>query len=135
MKFDKEYISEADCPEIQGLQRYLSVYDEYANRGGMPIPAVQIILNKKDMAHKNKKSYRDYIVWLPLSHRLDDEICKVCKDNPKWLYMFCTSFDDRDTFLPYEAYIETDEEENLYYQNEDNPLLAKIKLLKELLNG
>jgi len=117
MKFTKEYIKEANCREIQGLHKR-TYYDK--------------------CVYHNRK-----YIWLPTGDQLDEEIVKICRENN------------------YDLQIRYDKENQDYddlmwtiivygmHRNEyadicecviplacfvnDNPLIAKIKLLKQLL--
>ena len=127
MNFTKEYISEADCPEIQGLR-----INKKSKSGKLIIRCGDWFYNKDDGF---KLAYEDYFtleetyyIWLPLSYELDDEIVKICKEK-NWTYYFIA---DNDT----EYYAEVKQMYRVVYSKyNDNPLIAKIKLLKGLLNG
>lgn len=124
--FTKEYIREADCKEIQGLRNNFKKGDWYFQKGENPNVAYydcdRLILEENFMD-----------LWLLTGDQLDEEIVKTCKKkeleyifvfNPNgWGYITEThdlSTSDETKF------------ENTF--QDDNPLIAKIKLLKELLN-
>lgn len=73
-------------------------------------------------------------IWLPLSHQLDEEIIKICQKESKngedLDYYFAVSFSDG-CVSQFEASIHNRDCE--HDELDDNPLVAKIKLLLELL--
>jgi len=113
--FTKEYIKECDCEEIQKLKT-LTYYDNWQYLGG-----------------KNK--------WLATGDQLDEEIVKICKrkyTNIKWEYMVSYGYDV--CLLAVQNWVSVRENfgagdsKYFYGKSDKNPLIAKIKLLKELLN-
>lgn len=127
MNFTKEYIKECDCPEIQGLKNGLiNKGDWWVEEGGMPDTA------------RNECFLRSGILWLPTGNDLDQEIVKICRENG-WDYDFKFVGDKciKDGYKDYETCVmeyRQYDDKNIAYQNDDNPLIAKIQLLKELLN-
>jgi hypothetical protein len=120
MNFTKEYIKEADCEEIQGLKRELCKGD-YVEHGGN-----KWIIEMKDIVWE-----RGSCVWLPTGDQLDEEIVKICREkrydyeifyNPdtgRWITNIDLKIDPTHDFIA--------------YSNDANPLIAKILLLKNLL--
>ena len=139
MNFTKEYINECDCPEIQGLKPKLEYADWYAVRGNKGIFMVTVGYNE----FSNRYSRKDRVwlptkdrVWLPTSGQLDEEIVKICKHN-LWLYKVVYGLAEDEKEFGYD--IEVYNADGLYWHDiaisyNTNPLIAKIKLLKELLN-
>jgi len=130
MKFDKEYISEADCPEIQGLRKWLELGDWIAYKpDNKEICLITRDNSMDDYFSEVDRNLRDDRIWLPTGDQLDDEIIKVCKEkdyyNYSWLWhqnsLFVVTYEDRNG--------------DNYPFRDRNSLIAKIKLLKELLNG
>ena len=130
MKFSKEYIKECDCPEIQGLRPKMFLCEEYVNRDGVQIQSV----DKLSYKTINKPHYRKYLIWLPTGDQLDEQIVKIfaewSKDGEDLNYSFSVSFSEG-YISSYEAY--TNNRDCCRSFLHDNPLIAKIKLLKQLL--
>ena len=128
MKFSKEYINECDCPEIQGLRKELKLYDFYTFEYGDDLyPTISICVDET-------LKYKGFI-WLPTSGQLDEEIVKVCKHN-LWLYKVVYGLAEDEKEFGYD--IEVYNADGLYWHDiaisyNTNPLIAKIKLLKQLL--
>ena len=121
MNFSKEYIKECNCKEIQKLNPY-QVGDWYSIDG------------KPELHFANNMQFVPadaVILWLPLSYQLDDEIVKICKEKDykytiKWDKLFDGDFN---------VIVESEVIGWFIRESDINPLIAKIKLLKELLNG
>lgn len=114
MNFSKEYINECDCPEIQGLKNgKIDKGDWWVEEGGMPDTA------------RNECFLRSGILWLPTGDQLDEEIVKICEDSNG---SYDTYYKNKSLIVFY-----NDEGKSITQDNPD-PLIAKIKLLKELLN-
>jgi hypothetical protein len=113
MNFTKKYIKECDCEEIQGLRKVSLEYgDWYCMLDYSGTWVGRKYRTTEDLMWINRNEY----TWLPTGDQLDEEIIKIIKDN-------------RD-------YSHNDEERNywtLHTINNSNPLIAKIKLLKQLL--
>lgn len=122
-KFTKEYIQEADCPEIQEL------FDRSLERGDMYYRKDDGLV---DSYHPLALTQCD--VFLPTGDQLDDEIDKVLNkkwgNELHWIYHF--DIGNSKDYKKYEVYVNATDD-TMFYQNEDNPLIAKIKLLKKLL--
>ena len=119
MKFDKEYISEADCPEIQNLREELK-HGDWTYYGG----------NEHIVVCDSPIKFREF--WVPTGDQLDDEIVKIMKTDDDCYTLYEVLYS---TEYKYSASITNEEGENIIAVKNANPLLAKIKLLKELLNG
>jgi len=123
--FTKEYIAECDCEEIQKSKHKLQYGDwVYSLRlnGEMTIWATIIPQGRKKDNNET---------WLPTGDQLDEEIIKIFKTGYNYNSSYCQAT------KTYVSYIEPDypdkeltEEITVYG---DNFLIAKIKLLKELL--
>ena len=134
--FNKEYIKECKAEEIQIIRRqiryeeglsYQQFYEgDYRYYEDAP-QKDNIVLVKKDELWQVNVHY-----WLPTGDQLDEEIIKICRYY-SYRYDFIHSMDG------YEVFIHNDlapYQERKYYFSEPlsgNPLIAKIKLLKELL--
>ena len=124
MHFDEQYIKECDCPEIQGLRIELLKGDWFYDKGFKYKPLHLVIgIEGTD--------YRIQVIWLPLSHQLDDKIVKICKEKElEYVFVFNESWGYIAEAQDLSA---SDEEHDVFKIVEDNPLIAKIKLLKALL--
>ncbi len=118
--FTKEYIKECDCKEIQGLRPELEKGD-YVRYGGV---TRLIDVNPRGTLYASKH-HRKYITWLPTGDDLDDEIVGICH---KLGWRYCTEWNKTEFIVRLGEGIN-------YEFSESNPLIAKIKLLKELLNA
>jgi len=140
--FTKEYIKECDCEEIQRLRKKLKVWDLCFDRFykfKIDILMVKTLPNKfwKTYAMSEQKYMgadysrnRGKVVWLPTGDQLDEEIVRI-SEKSYWSYrisVFYSPFVNWrcGVFKPQEEFTE------LYVLN-SNPLIAKIKLLKQLL--
>ena len=134
--FTKEYIKECKAEEIQIIRRqiryeeglsYQKFYEgDYRYFEDAPQKDNIVLITKDELWQVNVH------YWLPTGDQLDEEIAKICEDK---------EVDYTFTFNPlgWGCIIEThdlstsDEAENEYTFQDDNPLICKIKLLKELL--
>ena len=118
--FTKEYIKECDCEEIRGLRKKLQKGDWYAFADTKNIYGIHL-------ADKDIKRFGESQIWLLLSHQLDEEIVKICKEKD---YTYHVNYISREN----EWCIYVDGEEPYMPQViSDNPLIAKIIILKELI--
>ena len=127
MKFSKEYINECDCPEIQGLRKELKLYDFYTFEYGDDLyPTISICVDET-------LKYKGFI-WLPTSGQLDEEIVKILKewskDGENLNYEIGLSFAEG---IESSYQVSVSNRDAAHEELDDNPLIAKIKLLKELL--
>ena len=117
--FTKSYIREADCREIQGLRSVFEAHDWYCQPSCFNIPYT---LSHGAMIDKEVRG-KDYI-WLPTGDQLDEEIVKICKKK-QWDYRADYNYSKNE----FSIYIK-----QLWWNyREDNPLIAKIRLLKQLI--
>ena len=119
--FTKEYIKECDCEEIKGLRKDCWIYGDY----------ISFNRNKPRLVITEVESILEEEIFIPRSDQLDEEIIKICKIGYNYNSSYCQAT------KTYVSYIEPDypdkeltEEITVYG---DNFLIAKIKLLKELL--
>lgn len=114
--FTKEYIKEADCEEIQGLrQGRLYRGDWFIQEGGYP----EVMNNDCFLGMGN--------IWLPTGDQLDEEIVKICKEKE---YFYEAIFVP--TSKNYCMEVSTLGQHLVNREYDTNPLIAKIKLLKQL---
>jgi len=125
MNFSKEYIKECDCKEIQGLRKIrvgvtstgLVYGDWYFNR----------IKKKIRLNARTGTTEFMFITWLPTGDQLDDEIVKICEEKNFAYRGYFIAYAPRDRYRADIMQLENSEKRS------DNPLIAKIKLLKQLL--
>jgi len=119
--FTKEFIREADCKEIQGLRpTEKGVWFWTTTKGYLPYWS-----NGKINYYTDRSQ-----IWLPTGDQLNEEIKQFCMKNP--LLRYEVSW----IGTCWEAYIlENDfpKPKAILFEGNDNPLIAKIKLLKALL--
>ena len=131
--FTKEYIKECKAEEIQIIRRqiryeeglsYQQFYEgDYRYYEDAP-QKDNIVLVKKDELWQVNVHY-----WLPTGGQLDEEIVKICKKK-FYEYEFFMQWDN----CKVSYFVCITEGGNLQNNNRDaNPLIAKIKLFKELL--
>ena len=120
--FTKEYIKECDCEEIQRLRNQFWEYGDYASiNGNEPYLVITI-------TGQNPTNGRE--IFVPRSDQLDEEIIKMCKMNEV----------DHDIYFDYfkekwGAMILNEFGVFVFEERNANPLIAKIKLLKELIKN
>jgi hypothetical protein len=123
--FTQEYIKECDCEEIQGLKKIpLSNWDFVSDKAYK--------INNVLMLYELDK-WTDNCIWLPTGDQLDEEIVKICKERFK-NDDFCYYINYDNNVLPDSVHFTA----GLIHSGEIcfnnlNPLVAKIKLLKQLL--
>ncbi len=140
MNFSKEYIKECDCEEIQGLVDELN-FNYFAYRNLKYNKGVYKVYNHymKDVIEFNRN--RNEIIYLPTGDQLDNEIVKICRE--KELYYSMTYFGDAvkdrgelfyifNVSTPVRTIEKQKDDIDLTQQN-NSPLIPKIKLLKALL--
>jgi len=120
--FNKEYIKECDCKEIQGLRKRLVMGDYYMDTSSIQPKEINL---SRDVELDNRSPYS----WLPTGDQLDEEIVKICKKK-FYEYEFFMQWDN----CKISYFVCVKEDGNLQQNSRnDNPLIAKILLLKELL--
>jgi hypothetical protein len=121
MNFTKEYIELCMNEKIQGLRPTTSHGDWFY--GEKRCPQVTKLNGTKFSG----------CIWLPLSHQLDEEIIKICKEKGYTYFNYYAYCDDYD----FVGEITNPNELTTNYLKEvnTNPLIAKIKLLLQLLEG
>jgi hypothetical protein len=118
MNFTKKYIKECDCEEIQGLRKSLEWGDRYHHRA--------IKFDTPSIFLETENDRRKFLIWLPTGDQLDEEIDKLCKSK-NWEYYVVLK---KTTVLA----MASGGRGKVYYPTfNKNPLIAKIKLLKQLL--
>jgi hypothetical protein len=123
MNFTKEYIKECDCREIQEL------LDDLIEKGSYYLERNSGYVNLSNHYIDNEGN-----IWLPTGDQLDQEIVKFVKQNKKyWRYSISFQVDNSGKDSYFAAMHSLDENGPEHYENESNPLIAKIKLLKALL--
>jgi hypothetical protein len=128
--FTKEYIKECDCREIQGLRKKFQEGDWYFNVKFPTYKPSTVDMEEGGTVFQNR--WRKNVIWLP-KDQLDEEIVKICKErfrNDDFTYYF----NYNNNVLPDVVYFTA----GLVHKgdiclNSNNPLIAKIKLLKQLL--
>lgn len=68
-------------------------------------------------------------IWLPTGDQLDEEIIKICKEK-EYYYTISYSFAEQDYLW---TTIVTPEKQSPIITNNSNPLIAKLKLLLQLM--
>ena len=124
MNFSKEYIKECDCEEIQGLSENLEYGNWYSNKR-----EVRMVMTHGSLINTNKM-VREASIWLPTGDQLEEEIVKICDDNG-YSYGFIYRENRFHTYVAIGDDIKLGKK-NLH-EIEDDVGLAKIKLLKQLL--
>jgi hypothetical protein len=120
--FTKEYIKECDCEEIQGLRPALK-YGDFTTFSNAPYEDH----NFNSYPYCNENNSRNKLVlWLPTGDQLDEEIVKICKRinctyHTNFVGDWVIYVDNNDSVEDTPQFVNT------------NPLIAKIKLLKQLL--
>ena len=121
MNFTKEYIELCKCKEIQGLQDGLYAGDKYYN---LDFYVFEISTALEDSFSRNSS-----FIWLPTGDQLDEEIVKICKENEFEYRIDCGFTNDFATAVEVYNFEEKIMEIELW---DNNPLIAKIKLLIQL---
>ena len=138
--FTKEYIKECDCYNIQILKPVIENYEwvsEKKNKKSSKAIRVIASFNEDLNFFVNGKNRANYI-WLPTGDQLDEEIEKICKKKSasyKSDFYLSVPNNDKGEFYqtPNFRWIHIYCVEDIEHTH-TNPLIAKIKLLKELLN-
>ena len=120
--FTKEYIELCKNEKIQGLRKVLLKYgDWYSNEYD------SIFLVHGGLSDSNK-------IWLPTGDQLDEEIVKICKEKNHNIRMhYIKEGDYHSGYWDIGYYYSADFDIPLYVEANTNPLIAKIKLLIQLL--
>ena len=133
MNFTKEYIKECDCREIQGLRKEELNKGDYAEVNYDTVHFTAIAVQTGRFYNTSDYYWRHQYIWLPTSGQLDDEIVKICiKEN--YYYDITRSKGDEALWEAGVGEWADEEEGNLFSEVDHNPLIAKIKLLKQLLD-
>lgn len=126
MNFTEDYIKECNCKEIQDLKHGLEYGDWYSYKN-------EIYLNAKGYnAFTNRYVFKTKMCWLPTGDQLDKEIEKICDKD------YC-EYEIKRQYLPIKLPKFRKEWDATAYKipairfSNSNPLIAKIKLLKELI--
>ena len=131
--FTKSYIREADCREIQGLRSVFEAHDWYCQPSCFNIPYT---LSHGAMIDKEVRG-KDYI-WLPTGDQLDEEIVKIVEkidyiDYPDYWCGKVTRVRDGVVSKYWQCYVDNFDYERFREFKDINPLIAKIRLLKQLI--
>ncbi len=120
MKFTKPYIKECDCEEIQNLRKDYWVYGDYISLDGQK---PRLILTEVENILGDE-------IFIPRSDQLDEEIIKICKKK-EYIYSIHWNLSGYHFF---QLSLDGKNITNQFDFNDINPCMAKIKLLKKLLN-
>ena len=123
--FTKEYIKECDCKEIQGLKKF-EIGDWFSIDGKIEL----LFANNLQYVPTEAK-----VLWLPTGDQLDEEIVKICKKK-KYTYFVAYSYGSEyqcDATVSNPMVFNSDKEYSISCELKVNPLIAKIKLLKQLI--
>ena len=132
--FTPEYIRLCEDEKIQGL------------RVNKKVKTNRLLINKRDFfCSKHDKDIEvafigygvseKYYLWIPRGDQLDDEIVGICnKLNEDFLYYVDLPKDGNWSCSVY-VQDEMGGDRRIAFGGHENPLIAKIKLLKELLNA
>jgi len=122
--FTKEYIKECNCKKIQELK----IKSEHGWKLGdwytRPTFGKRLYLVIEDIGWRTNDE-----IWLPTGDQLDEEIVKICIEKQYRIYPEIGI--GKPTCYRFTV---TFKNEKVAYSLSNNPLIAKIKLLKELLN-
>jgi len=131
--FSKEYIELCKSEKIQGLRPRFEFGDYLIYKDRTTLVSLFTSENSYDdnfdFADRMDR-LRDDRLWLPTGDQLDQEIVKICKEMD-WAYRV-----DVDSNYCWNTQCEIysyDENEMVAETQESNPLIAKIKLLIQLL--
>ena len=115
--FTPDYIELAK--KVQELKPELKEMDIICNKAGkiLSIPSAPIV-----------NLYRDYWCWLPTGDQLDEEIVKTMSKHKHYVYTVNYWFEQKMYSVIIDGSI-------LREESNPNPLIAKIKLLIQLLEG
>jgi hypothetical protein len=132
MNFTKEYIELCKDKKIQELKAEMDNFDHclFFNALGRhrDFKLRCDYLTKKGWVNVTPESY----IWLPTGDQLDEEIIKICKEMGSDYRIY---FDGHISKRKWYVSVKIDDS-NYYLSGSDtNPLIAKIKLLLELLKG
>jgi hypothetical protein len=125
MNFTKEYIELCKDKKIQKLRSKLYEGDWYFDEKVTRVDIDRVFLFSYSMQIKDK-----YIIWLPTGDQLDEEIEKIFESRKNYGVYNFISFGDE-----YGKRLYVGEALGIRLKGEHNPLIAKIKLLLELLKG
>ena len=124
-EFTPEYIELAK--KVQGLRPKLENGDRYINLFNIDTGIMLLSNNYKIFSRTN-------CIWLPTGDQIDEEIIKICHSNEKLFgrpyWQNYNPFLDR-----YVVAISGEYGKNFVDAEHANPLIAKIKLLIQLLEG
>jgi len=140
--FTKKYIREADCKEIQDLRKELRPFDFICDSEPNNLVFYMERLVFKCLQFVSPiflheiNEHRESYTWLPTGDQLDEEIVKIC-EKKGIVYIF--RFNPFVVKNKYRVETEGETTEKILtkwsYNKSDNPLIAKIKLLKQLLEA
>ena len=141
--FTKEYIKECSCGEIKKLRPQLDVYDfcilnnsleDYSFENGL---LKEFILTTYEGIVKrlSPNFTREDLIYIPTGDQLDEEIIKILKDKYeyyKWEYIIKCCWIGR-SHTNWSCTLYDENHGDMFTEIDSNPLIAKIKLLKQLL--
>ena len=123
--FTKEYIKECSCGEIKGLRKDCWIYGDY----------ISFNRNKPRLVITEVESILEEEIFIPRSDQLDEEIVKILKDKYeyyKWEYIIKCCWIGR-SHTNWVCILYDKNHGDIFTEVDANPLIAKIKLLKQLL--
>ena len=142
MNFTKEYIELCRGKVIQGLRRDLLTGDVIRFKN--PVSEIEFVTEELLLSREYDFNRNRYI-WLPTGDQLDDEIVKICKEVDYEYLLRHTSWRKATSSLGKSILIRGDYiwcleiwnalDKIIAKSKNANPLIAKIKLLKALLEG
>ena len=128
--FTKEYIELCNDKRIQELRLSKKLSDYYKLQLNSGDWVYSIGYNAELSAFNQNMNHKLYI-WLPTGDQLDEEIIKICKKYEANYYITYNGLNDSlivESLLNQCGIIEFD-----IVERNDNPLIAKLKLLLQLL--
>jgi len=143
--FTEEYMREADCEAIQGFKKQLDYccevaikIDNHEYKENIYRAFSKGINNKYlfsgDWSGKDVYFYkRSMVVWLPSDGWLDNKILKICKERNYDYNVGTTKQPNYGWWVQINDRELEDPEDVILIKGHNNPLIAKIKLLKQLI--
>jgi hypothetical protein len=124
----KEYIEECKCSEIQNLRP--KFYDgDWIIFESLRLEPILF----KEVSIPTYNTTRDIYIWLPQSHDFDQHIREICKKKQYTYFSFYAYHEDYDFVGEISNPNEIGELNKVAKEQNSNPLLARIRLLKALL--
>ncbi len=126
--FNKEYIELCKDKKVQELRPdELEIGDWIFWNNHLEVVTLKIISPFKS------RWVRSHALFLPTGDQLDEEIIKICKErNGYYQFDFTDNKYPNKFFKPYVCLVDTTQPKQNIEVKDDNPLIAKIKLLLSL---